>query len=366
MNKTGFGFLRLPRNEDETIDYERLNPMVDRFLELGGKYFDTAYTYLDGLSEEAIRKSLTERHERGSFILSDKLPGYKFKSYEECRACFEEQLRRCGTDYFDIYLLHGLNEENYQIALEQGQFRLLRELKAEGRVGAIGFSYHDTPQLLDKILTEQPDMEIVLLQINYLDWHSRAIRSAECYDVAVRHDKRIMIMEPVKGGTLAKLPEKAEELLRSLRPDDSMARWAVRFASCLERVEIILSGMNDMAQIEENMREPEPLGEKEREALERCARIIRSKTAVSCTGCAYCVGGCPRNIPIPEYFALYNEYRRSPADDWKIQPAYDALAKKYAKASECVGCRTCDELCPQRLSAAQYIAEVAATFDKQE
>ncbi|MBO7739124.1 MAG: aldo/keto reductase, partial [Oscillospiraceae bacterium] len=253
MNEIGFGFLRLPQNEDKTIDYERLNPMVDRFMELGGRYFDTAYTYLDGLSEEAIRKSLTERHERGSFSLSDKLPGYKFKSYDECRACFEEQLNRCGVDFFDIYLLHGLNEENYRIAEDNDQFRLLRELKAEGRVGTIGFSYHDTPQLLDEILTEHPETELVLLQINYLDWQSKAIRSAECYDVAVKHGKRIMVMEPVKGGTLAKLPEKAEDILRALRPEDSMARWAVRFAAGLEKVEVMLSGMGSMEQIEENM-----------------------------------------------------------------------------------------------------------------
>lgn len=363
MNEIGFGFLRLPQNEDKTIDYERLNPMVDRFMELGGRYFDTAYTYLDGLSEEAIRKSLTERHERGSFILSDKLPGYKFKSYDECRACFEEQLSRCGVDFFDIYLLHGLNEENYRIAEDNDQFRLLRELKAEGRVGTIGFSYHDTPQLLDEILTEHPETELVLLQINYLDWQSKAIRSAECYDVAVKHGKRIMVMEPVKGGTLAKLPEKAEDILRALRPEDSMARWAVRFAAGLEKVEVMLSGMGAMEQIEENMLPLEPIAEGEKEALERCARIIRKNTAVACTGCAYCVGGCPRDIPIPDYFALYNEYRRNPADDWKIQPAYDALAKKYNKASECIGCRTCDDLCPQHLSVAQYIAETAAAFD---
>ncbi|MBR6522592.1 MAG: aldo/keto reductase [Oscillospiraceae bacterium] len=364
MNEIGFGFLRLPQNEDKTIDYERLNPMVDRFLELGGRYFDTAYTYLDELSEEAIRKSLTERHERSSFVLSDKLPGFKFTSYEECRACFERQLQRCGVDYFDIYLLHGLNEENYQIARENGQFRLLRELKAEGKAGRIGFSYHDTPQLLDKILTEHPEVDVVLLQINYLDWNSKAIRAAECYDVAVKHAKQIMVMEPVKGGTLAKLPEKAENILRELRPDDSMARWAVRFAAGLEQVEVMLSGMGAIEQIEENMRPLEPLTEGERETLERCARIIRKDTAVACTGCSYCVGGCPRDIPIPEYFALYNEYRRNRNEDWKIQPAYDALAKKYKKASECIGCRTCDDLCPQRLSAAQYIAEVAATFDK--
>ncbi len=364
MNKTGFGFLRLPQNEDKSIDYKRLDPMTDRFLELGGKFFDTAYTYLDGLSEEAVRKSLVERHPRDSFILSDKLPGYKFKSCDECRACFEEQLRRCGVDYFDIYLLHGLNEENYRIAEEQDQFRLLRELKEKGRVREIGFSYHDTPQLLDSILTAHPEVETVLLQINYLDWRSESIRSAECYEVAVKHGKRIMVMEPVKGGTLAKLPEKAEKLLRGLRPEDSMAKWAVRFAAGFERVDVMLSGMSDVAQVEENMQPMEPLTESEREVLERCAKIIRSNTEVACTGCGYCVGGCPKDIPIPKYFSLYNEYRRNPMDDWKIQPAYDALAKKYAKASECLGCRTCDDLCPQRLSAAQYIAEVAATFDR--
>ena len=364
MNKTGFGFLRLPQNEDKSINYELLDPMTDRFIELGGRYFDTAYTYLDGLSEEAIRKSLVERHSRDSFILSDKLPGYKFSSYEECCECFEEQLRRCGVEYFDTYLIHGLNEENYQIAQKQHQFRLLRELKEQGRVREIGFSYHDTPQLLDRILTEHPETEVVLLQINYLDWNSESIRSAECYDVAVKQGKRIMVMEPVKGGTLAKLPEKAETLLRGMNPEDSMAKWAVRFVTGLEHVSVMFSGMNDIVQVEENMCRLEPLTEEDRNALERCAKIIRSDTAVACTGCRYCVAGCPKDIPIPDFFTLYNEYRRNPMDDWKIQPAYDVLAKKFNKASACLGCRTCDDLCPQRLSAAQYIAEVAATFDK--
>lgn len=180
MNKTGFGFLRLPRTEDNGIDYDLLNPMVDRFLELGGTYFDTAYTYLNGLSEEAIRKAVVERYPRGSFIIADKLPGYMVKSYDECQAYFNEQLHRCGVDYFDVFLLHWLNEKNYVLAEKHDQFRFLRELKTTGKAKRLGFSYHDGPELLDRILTNHPEVDIVQLQINYLDWNSVSIQAKKC------------------------------------------------------------------------------------------------------------------------------------------------------------------------------------------
>lgn len=363
MSEIGFGFLRLPQKEYGSIDYEAVNDLVDMFLSLGGRYFDTAYTYHDGFSEEAIRRCLAERWPRDSFVLSDKLPGYIFKSYKECRACFEEQLRRCGVEYFDIYMLHGINKENYENAVRNGEFRLLRELKSEGLAKSIGFSYHDTPQLLDRILTEQPDVDVVLLQINYLDWDSEVIRAAECYETARRHEKRIMIMEPVKGGTLAKLPEEAEKLLRELRPNDSAARWAMRFAAGLEGVEAVLSGMNELGQIEDNMSPMEPLGKEERDALTRCAEIVRADTPIACTACRYCERGCPKSIPISRYFSLYNELRRKPDDDWKVQPVYDAIAEKSARASECIDCRACQEVCPQQLPIAKYMRDVSAVFD---
>lgn len=363
MNKTGFGFLRLPRTEDNGIDYDLLNPMVDRFLELGGTYFDTAYTYLDGLSEEAIHKAVVERHPRDSFVIADKLPGYMVKSYDECQTYFEESLHRCGVDYFDVFLLHWLNEKNYAIAEKHDEFRFLRELKAAGKAKRIGFSYHDGPGLLDRILTNHPEVDIVQLQINYLDWNSVSIQAKKCYDVAVKHGKAVVIMEPVKGGSLANLPQAAEDILHKLHPDESIASWAIRFATDLEKVEVVLSGMNTMEQMEDNMRDLPPLTEAEREVLEQCAGIIRSNTAVPCTGCAYCTSHCPMHIPIPQYFALYNDYSRNPGEDWKMQYAYDALANNHGKATDCIECRSCENHCPQKLEITRCLQKVKSSFD---
>lgn len=363
MNKTGFGFLRLPRTADQGIDYDILNPMVDRFLALGGRYFDTAYTYLGGFSEEAIRKSLVERHPRDSFILADKLPGYKVKSPGDCRMFFDQQLCRCGVEYFDVFLLHWLNEENYAIAERFDEFGFLRQLKADGKAREIGFSYHDSPELLDRILTAHPEVDIVQLQINYLDWDSVSLQAAKLYEVALRHNKKVVIMEPVKGGNLASLPADAEDILRRLRPEDSIASWAIRFATDLDRVAVVLSGMNTMEQMEDNMRLLPPLTAEERRALDTCARIIRSNTAVACTGCAYCAPNCPKGIPIPQFFALYNDYARNPGEDWKMQYAYDTLATAQTKASACIGCRKCEHNCPQGLAITDYLKDVAKAFE---
>lgn len=363
MNKTGFGFLRLPRTADQGIDYGILNPMVDRFLALGGRYFDTAYTYLGGLSEEAIRKSLVERHPRDSFTLADKLPGYKVKSPEDCQKFFDEQLRRCGVEFFDVFLLHWLNEENYAIAEQFDEFGFLRRLKAEGKAKEIGFSYHDSPDLLERILTAHPEVDIVQLQINYLDWDSVSLQAARLYAVALRHRTKVVIMEPVKGGSLAILPPDAEQLLRRMRPGDSIASWAIRFATDLEQVAVVLSGMNTMEQMEDNMRLLPALTPEERDALNVCARIIRSNTAVACTGCAYCVPNCPKGIPIPQFFALYNDYARNPGEDWKMQYAYNALTKVHAKASHCIGCRQCEKNCPQGLPITDHLKDVVKAFE---
>lgn len=365
MNKTGFGFLRLPRTADKGIDYAVLNPMVDRFLALGGNYFDTAYTYLEGLSEEAIRKAVVERYPRDSFRLASKLPGYKVTEYSQCRTLFNEQLERCGVDYFDVYLLHFLTAKNYAIAEQYDEFRFLREIKAEGKARKIGFSFHDGPELLESILTAHPEVDVVLLQLNYLDWDSVSLRARELYEIAVRHGKTVLVMEPVRGGQLATLPEEAEALLRSLRPEDSMASWAIRFATNLPAAAVVLSGMNTVEQMEDNMRDFPPLSDEERAALGQCAAIIRSKTAVACTACGYCVPQCPKHIPIPSLFALYNDASRVPDDAWKIQHAYDALAKAHAAASACIACRRCEQNCPQRLSVAQLLTDVQKVFEKQ-
>lgn len=365
MNKTGFGFLRLPLRDpaDETsIDYEALFPLVDRFLELGGTYFDTAYTYLGEKSEEALRKALVERHPRDAFRIADKLPGWRVKRHEECEVYFDTQLRRCGVDYFDVYLIHWLNAENYAICEKTDQFRFLRRVKAEGRAKAIGFSYHDSPELLSRILTDHPEVDYVQLQINYLDWDSVSIQARQCYETAVSHGKKILVMEPVKGGSLAGLPPAAEQLLKAHAPDASIPSWAIRFAASLDRVETVLSGMNAMEQIEDNMQPFTPLSGEEMQLLAAAAEIIRANTAIPCTGCGYCAPNCPKHIPIPKYFALYNDYSRNPDEDWKMQHVYDSLSAQAGKASDCIGCKRCEKNCPQKLEITNYLTQVSKVF----
>ncbi len=314
MNKTGFGFLRLPHGSggNKDIDYSLLNRMVDTFLARGGRYFDTAYTYLEGVSEEALRKSVVERYPRDAYLIADKLPAWNLKEPADCQRYFDEQLQRCGVDYFDYYLIHGLNQENYAVSQRCKAFGFLQRLKTEGKVRHIGFSYHDTAQLLDEILTAHPEVDFVQLQINYLDWDSPSIQSGACYEVACRHRKPVIIMEPVKGGMLAELPEKAAELLQTAHPDWSIPSWAIRFAQDLERVEVVLSGMNTMAQLEDNMQDMPALTKDEQALLNRAVQIICAQTAIGCTACNYCGPKCPRQIPISRIFALYNEYMRRP------------------------------------------------------
>lgn len=361
MNKTGFGFLRLPRlnpAEETSIDYPLLCALVDRFLELGGSYFDTAYTYLGGASEEALRKTLVERYPRERFRIADKLPGYMATTKEDNRRIFEESLRRCGVDYFDVYLLHGLNAENYEIARQLDQFSFLQSLKTEGRAKQIGFSYHDTAQLLDRILTEHPEVDYVQLQINYLDWESLSIQSRQCYETAIKHGKRVLVMEPVKGGALANLPAEAASLLKQLHPGDSAARWAIRFAAELDAVEVVLSGMNTMAQVEDNLSALAPLTPEEQAVLNQAAEIIRANTAIGCTGCGYCTSGCPVGMPIPRYFALFNEYKRNPSELWKTQTVYTAISTATVPASACIQCGQCQHCCPQKLNIMHWLQEV--------
>ncbi len=366
MNKTGFGFLRLPLldHTDETgIDYETLLPLVDRFLEMGGTYFDTAYTYLGEKSEEALRKTLVERHPRESFRIADKLPGWKVKRHEDCWQFFNTQLQRCGVEYFDVYLIHWLNAENYAVCEKTDQFRFLRQVKESGKARAIGFSYHDSPELLDRILTDHPEVDYVQLQINYLDWDSVSIQARRCYETAVAHGKKVIIMEPVKGGSLVKLPSAAEAMLKEHNPAASIPSWAIRFASSLDQVEIVLSGMNTLAQIEDNMCDFEPLSDREQVLLADAAENIRANTAIPCTGCNYCAPNCPKSIPIPKYFALYNEYARNPDEDWKMQHVYDALSAHAGKASDCIGCKRCEKNCPQKLEITNYLAQVSNVFE---
>ena len=362
INKLGFGFLRLPKMDGE-LDWQTICSMVDVFMGGGGVFFDTCYTYLDGLSEAAIHKCVVERNPRHSFQLCDKLPGYLFKSYEDCQKYFDEELSRCGVEWFDILMLHWLNDENYAIAEKYDEFRFLREKKAEGKAKRIGFSYHGDAALLDKILTGHPEVDVVLMQLNYLDWESEGIQSRKCYETCLRHGKSVMVMEPVKGGTLAKLPDDAEAKLRLRHPDWTPSDWALRFVQSLPGVEICLSGMGAVEQVQSNIQPFEPLTGEETALLAEVAEIIRGKTAIGCTGCGYCVNHCPKQIPIPKYIKLYNEITRYPGDDWKIIPTYHQMALSAGKASDCIGCHSCEKHCPQKLTISEHMKTIAQRFE---
>ena len=364
MSELGFGFLRLPlldKKDEHSVDHAVLNSLVDLFIKKGGRYFDTAYTYLGGASEEAIRVSLVERYPRSSYLLADKLPSWIIRNKDDCHKIFEKQLSRCGVDFFDVYMLHWLNEVNYINAEMSGAFDFLEELKSEGKILKSGFSFHDSPELLDKILSKHSEIDFVQLQINYLDWESPALRAKECYEVARKHGKEIIVMEPVKGGTLVKLPSEAEPYV-SENFSSSPASMAIRFTEGLAGVKYVLSGMNSAEQLFDNIEERSPLSEKEISVLFKVAEIIRSKTAVSCTGCSYCTGNCPLQIPIPRYFEIYNEYCRNPEDDWKISHAYSNLTRNFSRPSDCLRCRICEQNCPQKINIVEALQKVSRTF----
>lgn len=363
MNKLGFGFLRLPQIESKGINWPLLEAMVDEFLAGGGTYFDTAYTYLDGMSEAALKRAVVERHPRASFRIADKLPSWKVTQQADLQRYFSEQLERCGVDRFDVYLLHWLNQANYAIAERYDEFGFLNHLKAEGQIGKTGFSYHGDAATLEKILQAHPDVDVVQLQINYLDWDDPAMEAHKCYDIAARYGKEIVVMEPVKGGTLADLPQEAVQLLQQAAPNESMASWAIRFAQSLEGVSIVLSGMNTMDQIRDNMRDMVPLAPEEYALLEQVGAIIAKNTAIPCTGCRYCEKACPKGIAIPDYFRIYNGYRRFPGEGWKMEPVYASVAQANGKASDCIRCRACERDCPQQIPITQWLRKVAQAFE---
>ena len=373
MKQLGFGMMRLPLKdpkEQTQVDRAQAQVMVDAFLESGFTYVDTAYFYHGGESERVVKDILTSRYPRERYLLADKMPLANLKvkgTVEKQAAIFDEQLEKCGTAYFDRYLLHCLNEENYQIAQRLDTFSFLMKKKEERKLHHLGFSFHDKAELLDQILTEHPETEFVQLQINYLDWEDERIQSRKCYETAVRHGKKVVVMEPVKGGRLAKLPAEAEKLLREVHPDWSPASWAIRFAASLPEVEVVLSGMSDMAQVADNtgfMADFQPLTEEETALLAKVAEILSALPAVECTACRYCVAGCPRDIPIPDYFALYNGDQMALRQGLPVRKAdYERLAASGGKASACVSCRQCEQACPQHLKVVDHLARVAKTYE---
>lgn len=365
MTKLGFDFSKLPlkdKKNEHSIDYAVLNFLVDCFIEKGGRYFDTAYTYLGGVSEEAVKFSLSGRYPRDSFVLADRLPNWIVHGKEDCRKIFESQLSRCGVDFFDVYLLQWLNETNYITAEACGEFEFLKELKSEGKALKIGFSFYDSPELLEKIFSAHPEIDCVQLQINYPDWESPVFRAKECYKVAEKFGKEIIAADPLKDGTLSYLSEEAKALLSEQNPKISGALWAMRFVKDLPSVKTVPVKMSCAEQLEEYFSEFSPLSEKEISVLFKIAEIIRSVKAVPCSGCSLCAEICPVKIPIPRYFEVYNEYCRNPNEAWKIEHAYSSLTRNFSRPSDCLRCRICESACPQKIGISQNLQKVSRTF----
>ena len=367
MKKLGFGCMRLPlldNNNKASVDPIAFNALIDRFISLGGTYFDTAYFYHGGASESFVKRCLVERYPRDRFQLATKLFMTELKSRQHAEDMFQEQLDRCGVEFFDYYLLHNINDENYKKAVEFKCFELQQEMKAAGKIKRAGFSFHGSAALLDTVLTAHPETEFVQLQLNYLDWEDSNVQSRLCYEVARKHGKDVIVMEPCKGGELATVPDEAMALMKAVHPDATPASWAFRYVGALEGVIMVLSGMNALEQVEENcavLDSALSMSEEELAVIAKTVAIIDAVTPVKCTACRYCEEGCPMNIPIPDCFGLYNRYARTKVEN--LKNSYRFRTEGKGKASECIACGACVGKCPQNLPIPELLKDVAAALE---
>ncbi len=360
----GFGCMRLPMNGQE-VDMEAFCEMVDCFMNSGFNYFDTAHGYLSGKSELALRDGLTSRYPREKYLLANKLTDSYFETEEEIRPFFEKQLALCGVEYFDFYLMHAQNATRFQKFCRCRAYETAFALKAEGKIRHVGLSFHDTAAVLDRILTAYPQVEFVQLQFNYLDYDDPAVQSRKCYEVCCKHGKPVIVMEPVKGGSLVNLPQSAQKVLEALH-GGSPASYAVRFAASFDKMAMVLSGMSNLEQMQDNvgfMKDFQPLTPEERAALEQVAQILRAQNLIPCTACRYCTDGCPQKISIPDLFACLNAKMQN-KEDWNAEYYYEEVyTVDHGKASECIRCGKCEKSCPQNLKIRELLVRVARAFE---
>ena len=350
----GFGCMRLPMNGD-VIDTTAFSAMIDKFIAAGFNYFDTARPYHGGFSEKVLKTCLADRYDRSSYLLANKLSFTYFEKEEDIRPLIEDQLKTCGVEYFDFYLMHAVNADRYQKYQNARAYEIVQEMKREGKLRHVGMSFHDSAAVLDKILTEHPEMEFVQLQFNYVDYDDPKVQSRLCYEVCRKHGKPVVVMEPVKGGTLVNLPQSALELL----PGGSPASYAIRYAASFEDIIMVLSGMSNMEQMEDNlsyMTDFQPLSGAEQEVIGKVRTLYQAQNKIPCTACRYCVDGCPAGIPIPEIFALRNAKLGGEEVD---AAAYGAFS---ATAADCVDCGQCESACPQNLQIRDLLKEVDKAF----
>ena len=333
----------------------------------GNNYFDTAFRYCDFASEPALKETLTSRYPRDAYELTNKITLGFIKAEEDQEPYFRNQLERCGVEYFDNYLIHNINADFYAKAKQLHTFEFLQRMK-EGLCKKTGISLHGTPEILEDLLPHYPEIDLVPLQLNYADWENAGIQSHHCYDICMKHGKTVLVMEPVKGGSLANLPAEAEKLLKTAHPDWSQASWAIKFAASLPGVYRVLSGMSTLEQVEDNTAHMQDFAHLIGEETELCLKagaIVKSNTAISCTGCRYCEDNCPQNIAISNYFALYNEEKRSSVNYVHASAFYyKALSETRGKASDCIECGLCEQVCPQKLPIRELLRKVAETFGK--
>lgn len=365
--KLGFGLMRLPKEKDNPtkIDIERTKEMVDMFMKAGLTYFDTAFVYDGGESEKAAKLALVDRYPRESYTLATKLASFAATDEASAKQELLTSLERTGAGYIDYYLLHALQDGNYKKYDEWHLWDYVKEMKEKGLIKHWGFSFHSTPERLEEILTAHPDAEFVQLQINYADWNNPAVQSRACYEVARKHGKSIVVMEPIKGGTLANPPKAVRDLLTSARPDLSVASWAIRFVASLDGIITVLSGMSTEEQMADNlsyMADFKPLSEDEKKVIKQAQDILDGIDSIPCTSCHYCTDGCPMQIPIPEIFSARNKQLI-----WEQKEAgqadYDKVVSNKGMASACIQCGQCEGVCPQHIDIINRLQDCAAAFE---
>ena len=366
MPKLGFGLMRLPE-KDGKIDYDTVCGMVDKYMAAGLNYFDTAYVYHGGTSEVAARECVVKRYPRDSFYLATKLPAWELKAEDDRDRIFDIQRERAGVEYFDFYLLHSLEDGHNCDTYERlNCFEWGVQKKREGRIKHFGFSFHGTPALLERVLDKHPEIEFVQIQLNYADWDNPVVASGKLYEILHERNIPMIIMEPVKGGTLANPMPEIKALFEAERPGASPASWALRFVGSLPGVMTILSGMSTPEQMSDNVStftNFEPLTEKERETIEKARRIMLDTPTVGCTSCRYCCDGCPQGIKIPDIFTLVNAVRIY-KESWRARNLYNSSIAPSARASDCITCGQCEGVCPQHLPIIELLKEASEQFDK--